>query len=302
MNTTTKDEISRFRLPVAELMLLLVAVFWGTSYGLTKDVLLQVSVVAFLAIRFFCTFCLLLPLYIKDYRKGLAKDWRFAIPTGLILLGIFLSETYGVLHTTASNAAFLISLCVLITPFVEWLVLSVLPSRRVVLFACVSLFGVFLLTYEQKFGLRINKGDAYILLAAFLRACMVVFTKVTMKNKTLSSICLTTLQSGVVGLGAMVLLIISTNTNEVVLPTTLSFWLTTAYLVVFCTIFAFFAQNYGVRRTSASKASLLMGTEPAFGAIFAMYWLGESFTQIQVVGGVLIVFSSIACSVQGKSE
>ena len=120
MNTTT-DSVKRasVRLPVVELMLLLVAIFWGTSYGLTKLALLQTSVLIFILIRFSITFFCMLPAMIRDFRRGLNKDWSTAIPSGLILSAIFFCEVYGVSHTTASNAAFLISLSVVFTAFAE---------------------------------------------------------------------------------------------------------------------------------------------------------------------------------------
>ena len=43
-----------------------------------------------------------------------------ALTWGGLLLGIFLCETYGVALAPASQAAVLISLCVLFTPLVEW--------------------------------------------------------------------------------------------------------------------------------------------------------------------------------------
>ncbi|WP_419835010.1 EamA family transporter [Endozoicomonas atrinae] len=80
------------------------------------------------------------------------------------------------------------------------------------------------------------------------------------------------------------------------------FWLITLYLVLFCTIFAFFAQNYGVRQTSPSRVALLMGTEPAFGAAFAMLWLGEHLTGLQILGGLLIVVCATYSSIHRASQ
>ena len=113
MNTITDSaKRANLKLPVVELMLLLVAVFWGTSYGLTKLALLQASVLIFILIRFSITFLCMLPVMVRDFRRGMNKDWSTAIPSGLILSAIFFCEVYGVSQTTASNAAFLISLSV----------------------------------------------------------------------------------------------------------------------------------------------------------------------------------------------
>jgi drug/metabolite transporter (DMT)-like permease len=60
-----------------------------------------------------------------------------------------------------------------------------------------------------------------------------------------------------------------------------------------CTLFAFFAQNYALKRSSPTRASLLMGSEPAFGAVFAALLLGESISAIGWFGGGLIVVASM---------
>jgi len=280
------------RLPIAEIMLICVAMFWGTSYGLTKEALVFIPVLGFLAVRFLITFCLLIPTFIMDCKKGLTKDWLVSIPTGCILLSIFIAETYGVANTTASNAAFLISLCVIITPFVEWLVYKKHPGNYIFILSITCLMGVFLLTLTEDRNISFNKGDFFILTAALLRACMVVTTKKLMVGKQLSSLSLTMLQSGIVGFGALFILVLSSDKLPS-LPTDHEFWWITLYLVLFCTIFSFFAQNYGVRNTSASRVSLLMGSEPAFGAAFAVIWLGEFLNWYQYIGGALIIFATL---------
>ena len=293
------------RLPLPEIALLLTAFFWGTSYGITKDALLYTGVLAFIVIRFGLTSILIAPIFIKELRTGLAKDWKFAVPTGGILLCIFLAEIYGVFHTTASKAAFLISLCVLITPFVEAITDRKLPSTAIVLFALLSLFGVFLLTTPSSnnpafnlFALNMNKGDYSILLAAFLRACMVVTTKTLLNGKTLSALSATSIQANVVTIGALFFFIASDNPIEQLFPTDFSFWIAIFYLVIFCTVFAFFAQNFGVKHTTPSRVALLTGSEPAFGAMFAYYWLGESLNTIQMIGGTCILLATIMATLR----
>ena len=297
------------KLPMAELSLLLTAFFWGTSYGITKEALLYTGVLAFIVIRFALTSMLLAPVFIREWRAELAKDWKYAIPTGGILLCIFLAEIYGVFHTTASKAAFLISLCVLITPFVEAITERKLPSANIILFALLSLFGVFLLTTQNSsstafdiLSLELNKGDYCILLAAFLRACMVVTTKTLLKGKALSALSTTSIQANVVTLGALVIFLSNGNSIEQLFPTNIAFWLAAFYLALFCTVFALFAQNFGVKHTTPSRVALLTGSEPAFGALFAFIWLGESLNTIQMIGGGCILLATLMASIQSSQR
>lgn len=66
-----------------------------------------------------------------------------------------------------------------------------------------------------------------------------------------------------------------------------------AIYCVFCTIFAFFAQNYALKHSTPSKASILMGTEPLFGVLFAIMLLNEKLTINVAVGGLLIFVATI---------
>ncbi|BCQ37249.1 MULTISPECIES: DMT family transporter [Erwinia] len=270
----------------AEWMLLAVAVVWGTSYGMAKQAVLFYPVVGFLFIRFLLTFVLLLPT--------LRLCWRQALPPGLILgsvlLAIFLCETYGVALTSASNAAFLISLCVVLTPFVEWLMFRQRPEISVFIAAAVSLCGAMLLVGGTQIAM--NRGDLLVLGAALLRALMVCLTKKMTQHRNVPALALTAVQTGVVASGSLVVLL-ATEHGIPALPESTLFWGPTLYLVLFCTLFAFFAQNYAVKRTSPTRASLLMGSEPLFGALFAVLWLQESLTPAAWLGGLLIVAASL---------
>jgi drug/metabolite transporter (DMT)-like permease len=75
------------------------------------------------------------------------------------------------------------------------------------------------------------------------------------------------------------------------------FWGSVVYLVSACTLFAFFAQNYAIGRSSPTRVSLLMGSEPAFGALFASVWLGEHVSPAGWTGGAMIVAASLMATV-----
>jgi drug/metabolite transporter (DMT)-like permease len=159
-----------------------------------------------------------------------------------------------------------------------------------------SVVGVLLLTSHTGIELSLNTGDYFILTAALLRALMVTLTKRFTEGKEITTSTLTSLQSLVVACVAIICAVTYLPATEFVIPTSTEFWITVAYLVLFCTLFAFYVQNYAVRRTSPTRVSLLMGSEPLFGAIFAMVWLQESLSVVQVIGGALILFSVIVTS------
>ncbi|WP_329354996.1 DMT family transporter [Vibrio natriegens] len=290
-----RERLSLFNIP--ELLLLLVAIVWGTSYGLTKSAITYTTVSIFIAIRFGWTFLLLLPMMIRDFVHGKNRDWPVALPTGVILAAIFFFEVYGVSQTTASNAAFLISLNVIFTLLVETLTGRRKPNRTLMWLCLFSTVGVLMLTNNHGFKITFNQGDIYILCAAALRAVMVIMTKKLTHGKQITNTTLTCIQSFIVAFNAcLISAVCHEPTTQALLPQAPEFWLTTSFLVLFCTLFAFYAQNYAVRKISPTKASLLMGSEPLFGAIFSLLWLNEVLTSVQWLGAAILLITVLSAS------
>lgn len=284
---TTLISSTRLRLlQGSDLLLLGVALIWGTSYGVAKQALVFYPVLGFLAVRFCLTFLILLP----QLRGAGRRAWAPGVPLGGVLLAIFLAETYGVQLTTASNAAFLISLCVVFTPFVEWLLLGRRPDVRLLPALGLSLLGTWLLSGGAQ--LSLNLGDGLMLLAAVLRALQVCLTRRLTADRAVPTLALTAVQTGVVGGGCLLLGTLLPG-GLPALPSAPAFWAGSLYLVLFATLLAFFVQNHALRRSSPTRVSLLMGSEPLFGALFAVLWLNESLTPAAWLGGLLIVAATL---------
>lgn len=293
--TTLALQPSRHVLRLSDLTLLAVALVWGTSYGVAKGALVFYPVLGFLAVRFGLTFVLLLPLLLAAPRPQQRDALRTGLPLGGLLLAIFLCETFGVAHTQASNAAFLISLCVVMTPFAQWWLLGQRPARVMFVFAGLSLLGAALLSGGLSGGL--GWGDGLMLVAAVLRAITVCKTSQLTRHSSATALQLTTVQAGVITLGAVLLALVSPG-GLPALPSAPAFWQGTVYLVLGCTVFAFFAQNWALKHSSPSRVALLTGSEPAFGALFAVLWLGESLNLLGWVGGALMVLAALWTSLR----
>ncbi|WP_036993317.1 DMT family transporter [Stutzerimonas stutzeri] len=286
---------ARCNLRLADTMLLMVAIIWGSSYAVAKQALWFYPVLGFLAIRFGLTFILLIPQLRGEGRRAI----RPGLPLGLVMLGIFLCETWGVMLTSASNAAFLISLCVVFTPFVEWAMLRQRPSNLLFAACALSLAGVWLLTGGM--AMSLNLGDGLMLAAAVLRAVLVCLTRRLTADRQVPPLALTAVQSGVVASGCL-LLGVSLPGGLPALPQSPAFWAASLYLVGFATLFALYVQNLALGRTSATRVSLLMGSEPLFGALIAGFWLGERLGLQGWIGGLLIMIATLGTLRLGRTQ
>ena len=275
-----------------ELLLLLVAAAWGASYAVTKLAIQQLPVLEFLVLRFGLTFVILLPALRPLARIPWRNSLGGAVLLGANLLAIFVCETFGVSLTTASNAAFLISLCVAFTPFCEWWLLRQRPSSTVMAAAALSLMGAGILAFQHGGDAQLAWGDGLMVLAAFLRGVMVCLTRRHVQKHRLPAVTMTAIQMGVMALGALVVLLVVQGPTFHSLPADPGFWGAMAFLVLMCTVLAFFVQNYAVARTSPSRVALLMGSEPLFGALIAVLWMGEAMGLQGWLGGALIVGSA----------
>lgn len=237
------------------ILLLLVVIVWGTSYGVAKNAVLYYPVLGFIVLRFCITSIIFLPSGINLTRSEIKSNIRVGIPLGVILLLIFISETYGLSKTTASNSAFLISLYVVFTPFVQWLVLREPPTRKIIIATILSVVGAFLLSYNKSNSFALGIGDYLIIFAAATRGVMVTLTKKLTQNTSTNTVFLTSIQTGIVGISCLFLGLIINFNKIIILPKSTSFWVDVIYLVIFCTMFAFFVQNFSVKRTSPTKVS-----------------------------------------------
>ncbi|WP_371674348.1 DMT family transporter [Streptomyces sp. NBC_00289] len=274
---------------LTDLPLLLVAVVWGASYLAAKDITTARTVIAVLVLRFAVVLPVLAVVGCRSLRALSAAQWRGAGLLGLILAGIFLLETYGVVHTSATNAGLVISLTMIFTPLAESAVTRVRPTRGFLAAAGVSVLGVVLLT--QGAGLtRPSAGDLLMLLAAVARTAHVLAMSRVRSVQGAAALPLTTVQ---LGAAVAVFALLSAGTGTPVWDTAAGFgpgeWAGLVFLSVFCTLFAFFVQMWAVRRTSPSRVSLLLGTEPLWAAAAGIALGGERLGALGLVGGVLVL-------------
>ncbi|MDR3660468.1 MAG: DMT family transporter [Mycobacterium sp.] len=272
-----------------DLALLVMAAAWGSSYLAAKHVATRENAFGFLVLRFAIAMAVLGLVLAPRLRNLRREELLFGTGFGCILAVIFSLETFGVVHTSASNAGLIISLTIVMTPLLQQATGGGSLPRRFYAAAATSVAGVALLT--QGHGLSApDTGDVLILAAAIARAVHVVWMDRACRTRPMDTSRLTLMQ---LATSLAVFTALSQLAGQGLITTAATIspsgWLLTAYLALVCTVFAFITQMWAVRRTSAARVSLLLGTEPFFAAAVGILLAGDPLTTISAIGAALVL-------------
>jgi len=280
---------SAARLWRTDLPVVAVAVVWGSSYLATKDIATQADVVPLLVLRFGVALLPMGLLVARRLRRLSAAEIGGGAVLGAILAVILLLETYGVVHTSATNAGLIISLTMVFTPLTEGLLNRTRPSRAFMAAAGLSVLGVALLTEGAGFH-RPSSGDLLVLGAAAVRAVHVVVMHRMRAVRRTDGGALTFVQlAAALVLFALVSVFVGTAPWRLAGSFDPGQWTDLLYLGLMCTVFAFFVQMWAVRRTSPSRVSLLLGTEPLWAAVIGVLIGGDRLGLLGALGAVLVL-------------
>jgi len=268
----------------ADLMLLMITVFWGASYMLTKLGLGNLEPFNLTAIRFIIAFILSSAVFHKQVLSADKKTIKYSLILSILLVGMFISMTYGLQYTTASNAGFLISLSVVLIPVISYLFLKQNIEKKIIFSLCLVVIGIALLTLDTQF--KVNVGDLLCLLCALF--CAVHVVVIGIFTREVDSIALGILQLGFAGLFCI---IISMLTENVKLPNTPVSWFSVLMLSIFCTAVGYIVQSTAQQYTSATHTGLILSLEPVFSAILSYIFLKENLAVRGYVGAALMLIS-----------
>jgi drug/metabolite transporter (DMT)-like permease len=225
----------------------------------------------------------------RALRRLTARELRGGGILGLILATVFLLETYGVVHTSATNAGLIISLTMIFTPFAEAALGRTPPSRSFLAAAALSVLGVALLTQGTGFTTP-SLGDLLMLLAAIARTAHVLVTHRLPAVRHTDDAALTFIQ---LGTAVVAFALVSPLGGSPPWKPAASFtgaqWINLLYLSLMCTLVAFFIQLWAVRRSSPSRVSLLQGTEPLWAAVIGVALGGDHPGALGYLGAVLVL-------------
>jgi drug/metabolite transporter (DMT)-like permease len=274
--------IGQFQHMQGILLLVVVTIFWGTTFPLVKETIVSLSPGSLIAIRCALATVAFAP-HLRDLNKGSIRDGALL---GLLLFGSLATQAIALETISANRAAFIASLNVILVPL-----LGQLLGQRVLvttfLAAGLALGGVGVMSWEEEV---LSVGDLWMVGDVLCYATYImVLEVVTPRHRPLS---LTAVQILVVAVLATLwtapelvgqLEAIATNSSNFI-PI---FYL--ALVTAATTWLPAIAQN----SVSAQETAIIYTFEPAVAAVFSFWLLGETLGVRGWIGAGMVLAAMV---------
>ena len=265
---------------LATLGLLAMTAVWGSTFVLIKDVVGRMPVADFLAVRFVIAAVAMLVLFARSvWRLG-----RQQVLHGLLLGVIYgigqLLQTWGLSLIAPSVSGFATGMYVVFTPILALLLLRQHMAGVVWLAVLLSTAGLALLSLN---GVSVDLGVWLTLASAALYALHIVL--LGQWSRQGEAFGLSAVQ--MVAIAAVCLL--ATAPHGPVLPPDRSAWFAVLYMALIAGAGAMLMQTWAQSHLPATRAAIVMTTEPVFAAAFAVLLGSDVVSWRMLLGGGLIL-------------
>lgn len=276
-----------------ELGLVYCSLVWGATFPLVKEVVGTLSPATLVGWRFALSALCLIPWVVRRPRP--AAHLKEGVVLGGILLALYLSQTAGLLYTSAANSGFITGLFVLFTPLFLWLFRGVRPTGPQWAASGLAVGGLWLLTG----GLSgFNRGDALTLLAAVTYAAHLLATDVYTRRDS-DPVLVAFHQFWVCAAGSFLAAAATGAPMGIASPKA---WGAVWFLALVPNLSAFFIQLVAQKTVAPMRVSLIFSLEPVFAALFSWTVGGEAVSAASAAGGGLIVAAMFADSFFAKND
>ncbi|MFZ5869499.1 MAG: DMT family transporter [Actinomycetota bacterium] len=264
----------------ATLGLTAVTAVWGSTFFLIKDVVTVLPVADFLAVRFWVAAAVMGVAFWPHVRRLDARAWRRGLALGVVYGVAQLLQTWGLAHTSASVSGFVTGMYVVLTPVLGALLLRQRTPATTWLAVALATAGLGVLSLR---GLAVGFGEAVTLASAAVYALHIL------------GLGAWSTQRDALGLSTVQMLAIAVTCTGaalpggVVAPPDAESWGAVLYMAVVAGAGALVVQTWAQAHLAATRAAIVMTTEPVFAAVFAVAFGGESLGPRVLAGGALVL-------------
>lgn len=284
---------------IANLVLVFVAVLWGSGTVVTKMVLDSGVTPGFVNLSRGILFASMAFLCFRRRICAMTKnDFKIGMIAGLTNFGGYLLQTVGVAYTTPSNNAFICASYVVFVPFLAWLLYhKPLEGKSFVCIgACIA--GMAILSGITGSEFTLNPGDVYSMISTLFYAWSITYLSYGCDESDPTVIAF--LMAAVQAVGGLIYFMVvdggsmpGLDWSAVLLPI--------LYMGIMCSFLCQTCQVIAQRYTSATTASLILMLESVFGSIFSIMFGYEKFTKQLLLGGGIILVALVFMNIDFKS-
>ena len=278
----------------ANLLLISIAIAWGSSYIFMKVGLESLNTSSIIMWRFAIAFVVMAVLFYKKIIRVTKQTLVASAILALPMYGVFVFLLNGMQSTNVSTASFLTSTTVVFVPLIHAMFTKRMPSRKTMMSLGVVVAGLALLTIGDDFGL--SYGAILCLLCAVCNALYLVWTNHYARK-------VQPLQLGIFQLGFTALYACVGFVNETpMMPATTNEWMAILGMALLCSAYGYVLQPVAQRYTSAEEAGFIFSLEPVFAVIFAFMFFGEVMSGVAVAGAALILSGVLIANYVPKTK
>jgi drug/metabolite transporter (DMT)-like permease len=296
----------RSRTMVAHLLLLAVVLVWGATFSLVKSALVETTPLVFNVIRMTLAFAVLAAVNWPAMRGLKASDLKLGAAAGVFLALGYQFQTLGLNHTTASKAAFITGLVVVIVPLLSALPGVALPGTLKPTIdtyagALLAFVGLVLLTTPAGSGAGLFSG---IGVGEWLcLGCAVAFAAhLLMLARAAPRVSARRLGTLQIGFAALVMLVTLPLGGRMHFHGTAMVWIALGVTAVLATAAAFTIQSWAQQHMPASHAALIFTLEPVFAWLTSLLFFGERLGGRALLGAGFILGGIILAELRPTSR
>ena len=265
---------------LALIALIMVTAIWGSTFIVVQDAVSQMPVMDFLGIRFTIAAVVMIALRPTCLRGMTRKGLLRSAVLGVVLALGFITQTYGLQHTSAAVSGFITGMFVVLTPIISWALLKRKAGRSIWLSVALATIGLGLLGLR---GWSIGTGELLTLLCALFFALHIVgLGEWAAKHEAYG---LAFLQISVVAVISM----IAATPGGITLPPNATVWGAVILTAVFASAMGFLIQTWAQALISPTRAAVTLTMEPVFAGFFAVIIWGDHLTARIIVGAIFVL-------------
>ena len=265
---------------IPTILLLSVALIWGSTFAIMKNSLGRIDVNSFLAWRFLLAALIMVLLRPQTLRHIDLHFLTRGIICGVLLGSGYIFQTFGLTLTTVAKTGFITGLYAVFTPLIAAPFFKHHISKIQWFAVGLATLGLGILTLK---GFSIGIGEFFVLIAAIFFALHIIALSIWSPGR--DTYALTFIQMATVG----VLALLCALKQGLHAPHDQGVWAVVIYSAIAASAFAFIIQTWAQSFMSATSVGIVLTMEYIFAAVFGILLVHEHLTWRTIVGGLCMM-------------